>query len=114
MRILEEEIRKSETPIRECKEIPSAPRAKETLSLETNLETLVAEMGNVNKSSDVLKRNLLELIEHYHVLKKANLWLKANHLVTRRIAESELEQGSVSAACRYFLRASDGSPSVPE
>lgn len=83
LRLLEEEIRKSSTVPKECKEIPSAPGAKETLALESNLESLVEEIRNVNKSMDILKRNLVEFIEQHHVLKKASTWLQNNQLVKR-------------------------------
>lgn len=81
LRLLEEEIKKSQTTIMKCTVVPPAPGAKETLSLESNLETLVGEIQNVNRSTNVLKRNLLDLIERYHVLRKAGACLQSNHAV---------------------------------
>ena len=83
LRLLEEEIRKYATMPKKCKEIPPAPRAKETLVLESNLESLIEEIRNVNKSVDVLKRNLVEFTEQHHVLKKASAWLENNQLVEK-------------------------------
>ncbi|KAK6634657.1 hypothetical protein RUM43_012058 [Polyplax serrata] len=80
IRLLEEEIWKSSTAFVECKEIPPAPGAKETLLLESHLESLVDEIQNINKSVDILKRNLLEFVEQHHVLKKASTWLQNNQL----------------------------------
>lgn len=82
LRLLEQEIKKSRTAINECIDVPPAPGARETLSLESNLETLVGEIENVNRSTKVLKRNLQELIEQYHVVKKAGTCLETTQSVS--------------------------------
>lgn len=72
LRYVKTEIEKDEgIKLAEAEETCEAPKQKDFITLESQLETLEHDLLEVNTNKDALKKNYLELIELRHILMKA-------------------------------------------
>ncbi|CAJ0579527.1 unnamed protein product, partial [Mesorhabditis spiculigera] len=79
LRFLETEIRKDYVPMLEARDDCPVPVPKEMMDLELTFDKLEAELRDVIRNEDTLKKNVNELTELKHVLRKAQLFFEENH-----------------------------------
>jgi V-type H+-transporting ATPase subunit a len=70
LRFLEKEIRRDDLPMLDVSDNPEAPAPREMIDLEATFEKLENELREVNANAEQLRRNLLELTELKHILRK--------------------------------------------
>ncbi|KAM4708352.1 V-type proton ATPase 116 kDa subunit a 2 [Discoglossus pictus] len=66
---LVQEIRKADIPLPEVAMTPAAPLPKHVMEIQEQLQKLEAELREVIKNKEKLRKNLLELTEYTHMLR---------------------------------------------
>ncbi|KAB0400319.1 hypothetical protein E2I00_006099 [Balaenoptera physalus] len=75
---LVQEINRADIPLPEGETSPPAPPLKQVLEMQEQLQKLEAELREVTKNKEKLRRNLLELTEYTHMLRVTKTFVKRN------------------------------------
>ncbi|XP_064636326.1 V-type proton ATPase 116 kDa subunit a1-like [Lineus longissimus] len=74
LRFIEKEVIKLNIPMLDTGEKPIAPQPREMVDLEATFEKLESDMAEVNKNTEALKKNFLELTELKHILSRTQVF----------------------------------------
>ncbi|XP_060026750.1 V-type proton ATPase 116 kDa subunit a 2 isoform X3 [Lagenorhynchus albirostris] len=73
---LVQEINRADIPLPEGETSPPAPPLKQVLEMQEQLQKLEAELREVTKNKERLRKNLLELTEYTHVLRVSKAFVR--------------------------------------
>ncbi|XP_077164733.1 V-type proton ATPase 116 kDa subunit a 2 isoform X2 [Paroedura picta] len=73
---LVQEIKKADIPLPEGEATPPAPLLKQMLEMQEQLQKLEAELREVTKNKEKLRKNLLELTEYTHMLRATRSFVR--------------------------------------